>query len=141
MKWSDPNFQRIWLNCRKPLKIFIRVFLLLYFDNEDKGFNKKLVGHNKNISPERDTEFFVLLPLWRLSLDGDLYEGRIICWVIRALMTLWKSKNGVVSRVKGYRVRVRRIKRFPFPFDSAYDSVIYDQVKTRLLESEAAVEG
>ena len=67
---------KLW---KTSFKIFIRVFLLLYFDNEDKGFNKKLVGHNKNISPERDTEFFVLLPLRRLSLDGDLYEGRIIC--------------------------------------------------------------
>ena len=63
----------------------------------------------------------------------------LVSWVIRALM--WKSKIGVVSRVKGYRVGVRRIKTFPFPFDSTYNSVIYEQVKTRLLESKAGVEG
>ena len=32
---------------------------------------------------------------------------------------------------------VRRIRTFPFSSDSAYDSVAYDPVKTRLPESEA----
>ena len=59
------------------LLIFIWVFLLLYFNKNyvDKGFNKKHVGHNKNISPERDTEFFILLPLRQLSLDRDLLQA------------------------------------------------------------------
>ena len=59
------------------LLIFIWVFLLLYFNKNyvDKGFHKKHVGHNKNISPERDTEFFILLPLRQLSLDRDLHKG------------------------------------------------------------------
>ena len=36
---------------------------------------------------------------------------------------------------------VGRIRLFPFSSDSAYDSVVNDQVKTRLSESEAGVEG
>ena len=32
---------------------------------------------------------------------------------------------------------VRRIRTFPFSSDSAYDSVTYDPVKTRLPESES----
>ena len=59
------------------LLIFIWVFLLFYFNKNyvDKGFNKKHVGHNKNVSPERDTECFTLLSLQRLPLDGDLCKG------------------------------------------------------------------
>jgi len=34
-----------------------------------------------------------------------------------------------------------RIRTFPFSSDSAYDSVAYDLLKTRLLESEAEAEG
>ena len=33
------------------------------------------------------------------------------------------------------------IRAFPFASDSAYDSVVYDLMKTRLSESEAEVEG
>ena len=33
-------------------------------------------------------------------------------------------------------IGVGRIRTFPFSFDSAYDSVAYDHVKTRLSESE-----
>ena len=38
-------------------------------------------------------------------------------------------------------IGVGRIRKFPFSSDSAYDSVAYDQVKTRLSESEAEGEG
>ena len=34
-------------------------------------------------------------------------------------------------------IAVRRIRTFPFSSDSAFDSVAYDLVKTRLLQSEA----
>ena len=75
MKWSwlSENMAKFVEN----LLIFIWVCLLLYFNKNyvDKGFNKKHVGHNKNISPERDTEFFILLPLRQLSLDRDLHKG------------------------------------------------------------------
>ena len=37
-------------------------------------------------------------------------------------------------------IRVGRIRTFPFSSDSAYDSVAYDLVKTRLTESEAEAE-
>ena len=37
-------------------------------------------------------------------------------------------------------IGVGRIKTFPFSSDSAYDSVAYDLVKTRLSESEAEAE-
>ena len=33
------------------------------------------------------------------------------------------------------RIRVGRIRTFPFPYDSAYDSVAYDVMKTSLSES------
>ena len=36
---------------------------------------------------------------------------------------------------------VARIGTFPFNSDPAYDSVVYDLVKTRLSESEAKAEG
>ena len=38
-------------------------------------------------------------------------------------------------------IGVGRIRTFPFSSDSAYDSVAYDLVKTRLSESEAEAEG
>ena len=36
---------------------------------------------------------------------------------------------------------MERIRAFPFASDSAYDSVVYDLMKTRLPESEAEAEG
>ena len=39
------------------------------------------------------------------------------------------------------RIGVRRIRAFPFSSDSSYDSVVYDQVKTRLSDLQAEVEG
>ena len=36
---------------------------------------------------------------------------------------------------------VARIGTFPFNSDPAYDSVVYDHVKTRLSESEVEAEG
>ena len=42
---------------------------------------------------------------------------------------------------KGDGIGVARIRTFPFSSDSAYDSVAYDLVKTRLSESEAEAEG
>ena len=53
-------------------------------------------------------------------------------------MTLWKSKYRSHKRDG---IGVRRITTFPFSSDSAYDSVAYDLVKTRLLESEVKAEG
>ena len=53
---DDHDYQRIWLDCRKPLDISQGVSVFV-FDNVDTGFNGKHVGHNKVISPERDTEF------------------------------------------------------------------------------------
>ena len=38
-------------------------------------------------------------------------------------------------------VGVEGIRAFPFASDSAYDSVVYDLIKTRLSESEAEAEG
>ena len=38
-------------------------------------------------------------------------------------------------------IGVGRIRTFPFSSDSAYDSIAYDLVKTRLSESEAEAEG
>ena len=38
-------------------------------------------------------------------------------------------------------IGVGRIRMFPFSSDSAYNSVAYDLVKTRSLESEAEAEG
>ena len=38
-------------------------------------------------------------------------------------------------------VGVEGIRAFPFASDSAYDSVVYDLMKTRLSESEAEAEG
>ena len=49
--------------------------------------------------------------------------------------------TAVVSSHKSDGVGVGRIRTFPFSSDSAYDSVAYDQVKTRLSESEAEAEG
>ena len=49
--------------------------------------------------------------------------------------------TAVVSSHKSDGVGVGRIRTFPFCSDSAYDSVAYDQVKTRLSESEAEAEG
>ena len=37
-------------------------------------------------------------------------------------------------------IGVGKIRTFPFSYDSAYDSVVYDLVKTRLLELDAEVE-
>ena len=37
-------------------------------------------------------------------------------------------------------IGVGKIRTFPFSYYSAYDSIVYDLVKTRLLESEAEVE-
>ena len=37
-------------------------------------------------------------------------------------------------------IRVGKIRTFPFSNDSACNSIVYDLVKTRLLESEAEVE-
>ena len=45
------------------------------------------------------------------------------------------------SHIKLYGVGVGRIRTFPFSSDSAFDSVAYDPVKTRLSESEAEAEG
>ena len=42
---------------------------------------------------------------------------------------------------KGDGIGVGRIRTFPFSSDSAYDSVAYDLVKTRLSELEAEAEG
>ena len=39
------------------------------------------------------------------------------------------------------RIGVGRIRMFPFSSDSSYDSVAYNLVETRLLESEAEMEG
>lgn len=39
------------------------------------------------------------------------------------------------------RARVERIRTFPFSSDSAYDSIVYDPMRTRLLESKAEAEG
>ena len=36
---------------------------------------------------------------------------------------------------------MERIRAFPFASDSAYDSVVYDLMKTRLPESEAEAKG
>ena len=49
-----------------------------------------------------------------------------------------------MSRMRSHKldgIGVGRIRTFPFSSDSAYDSVAYDLVKTRLSESEAEAEG
>ena len=51
---------------------------------------------------------------------------------------LVKIKNQ--SRKRSHKrdgIGVRRIRTFPFSSDSAYDSVVYELVKTRLSEAEA----
>ena len=58
--------------------------------------------------------------------------------VVRALTTLVKIKDR--SRKRSHTldgIGVGRIRTFPFSSDSAYDSVAYDPVKTRLSDSEA----
>ena len=52
-----------------------------------------------------------------------------------------KIKNW--SRKRSHKldgIEVGRIRTFPFSSDSTYDSIVYDPVKTRLLESEAEAE-
>ena len=51
-----------------------------------------------------------------------------------------KNRNRMQSH-KCDGIRVGRIREFPFSSDSAYNSVVYDVVKTRLSESEAEAEG
>ena len=41
----------------------------------------------------------------------------------------------------GVGVEIRRIRKFPFSSESAYDSIAYDPVKTKLSESQAEAEG
>ena len=59
-------------------------------------------------------------------------------------MIITNCDSTVVSRVirrateSGWEEQVRK---FPFSSDSAYESVAYNLVKTRLLESEAEAEG
>ena len=86
------------------------------------------------------------LVIWFLWVSQDSSEFKllvftgggvgIVSWVVRALVTFWKSKIGVVSSHKRDEIGVGRIRAFPF---SSY-SVVYDLVKTRLSESEAEVE-
>ena len=49
--------------------------------------------------------------------------------------------SGVISAKESVKIGVRRIRTFPFFSDSAYDSIAYDLVKTKLSESEAEAEG
>ena len=51
-----------------------------------------------------------------------------------------KNRSRKQSR-KRDGVGVEGIRAFPFASDSAYDSVVYDLMKTRLSESEAEAEG
>ena len=56
-------------------------------------------------------------------------------------MTERKPKIGVVSVViSSTESESGRIRKFPFSFDSAYDSIAYDLVKIRLSESEEDAE-
>ena len=55
----------------------------------------------------------------------------------------WPSENRNWSRKWSHKldgVGVERIRTFPFSSDSAYDSIAYDPVKTRLLEMDAEAE-
>ena len=47
----------------------------------------------------------------------------IVSRVIRVLMTLWKSKVSCKWSYKLNRIRIGRIRMFPFSSDSPYDSV------------------
>ena len=61
--------------------------------------------------------------------------------VVRALYDPVKIKKRRRKRSHELNgIGVGRIRTFPFSSDSAYDSVAYDLVKTRLSESEAEVE-
>ena len=73
---------------------------------------------------------------WRRSRSRSLKRSRkrAYDWV--------KIKNR--SRKQNHKrdgIVVGRIRTFPLSSDSAYDSVAYDPVKTRLSESEAEAEG
>ena len=64
---------------------------------------------------------------------GDVSE------VVRALFR-HRSRSGKQSH-KRDGIGVGRIRTFPFSYDSAYDSVAYDLVKTRLSESRGSRSG
>ena len=54
-----------------------------------------------------------------------------------------KTKNRSrkrIHKVDGIGIGIGRIRSVPFSSDSAYDSVAYNSVKTRLSESEAEAE-
>ena len=74
--------------------------------------------------------------------DGVGVGVRVVSGVVKNAYDLVKIKNR--SRKRSHMldgIGVGRIRTFPFPSDSAYDSVAYNLLKTRLSESEAEAEG
>ena len=75
------------------------------------------------------------------SLEAGFHCDRVLVEVIRSAFVLVKiKKRGHERSHKFGGFGVGRIRMFPFFSDSAYDSVAYDLVKTRLTESQAEAE-
>ena len=76
-----------------------------------------------------------------MVFTNDRIGVRIINKGVKSAYDLVKIKNQSCKwSHKCDGIGVGKIRTFPFSYDSAYYSIVYDLVKTRLLESEAEVE-